>query len=115
MISQVPDFFSILIKLLELFENNNILHNEIYRIFESILREPEQNGSALQELLLNDENVLLKFILSEAEKDKKLKTNEKHTKRKGYIGHVINLCKLINQITDNKLLDQKIRQSIFFP
>lgn len=32
MIANVSDFFSILIKLMQFFENNNILHNEIYRI-----------------------------------------------------------------------------------
>lgn len=66
----MPDFFSILLKLVQSFENNNILHNEVFKILEAILREPQTNKSALQLLLLNDENVLLKFILTEAEKDK---------------------------------------------
>lgn len=66
LIAKVPDFFSILIKLVQSFENNNMLHNEFYRIIESVLKEPEQNKSALQELLLNDDNVLLKFIVAEA-------------------------------------------------
>jgi len=48
MIANVSDFFSILIKLVESFENNNILHNEVFKIFETILSEPEQNGSSLQ-------------------------------------------------------------------
>jgi len=112
-IANIPDFFTILIKLVQSFENNNILHNEFYRIVESVLKEPEQNKSALQELLLNDENVLLKFIVAEAEKDKLLKTAEKHTKRKGYIGHVINICRLIDQIDNNELLNQKIKKSRF--
>jgi len=44
---------------------------------------------------------LLNFIVAEAEKDKITKTPEKPTKRKGYIGHVINTCKLIDQINNN--------------
>jgi len=39
--------------------------------------------------------------VAEAEKDKIIKSAEKHTKRKGYIGHVINICKLIDQINNN--------------
>ena len=31
-IAKVTDFFSILIKLVQAFENNNILHNEFYKI-----------------------------------------------------------------------------------
>jgi hypothetical protein len=65
-IAKVTDFFSILIKLVQSFENNNILHNEFYKIIESVLKEPYENKSALQELLLNDENVLVKFIAAEA-------------------------------------------------
>ena len=87
------------------------MHNEFYKIIESVLKEPEQNKSALQELLLNDEGVLLKFIVAEAEKDKQLRTAERPTKRKGYIGHVINICKLIEQIDNNELLNQKIKRS----
>jgi hypothetical protein len=48
LIANVADFFSILIKLVQSFENNNILHNEFFRIIESVLKEPEQNKSALQ-------------------------------------------------------------------
>ena len=71
----MPDFFIILIKLLQSFDKNNILHNEVYKIFEYVLKEPEQNQSALQELLLNEENVLLNFIALEAENDKKAKNS----------------------------------------
>ncbi len=71
----MPDFFIILIKLLQSFDKNNILHNEVYKIFEHVLKEPEQNQSALQELLLNEENVLLNFIVLEAENDKKAKNS----------------------------------------
>ena len=113
MIANVPDFWSILIKLLQSFDNNNILHNEIYKIFESVLKEPEQNRSALQELLLNDENVLLKFIVFEAENDKKAKSSEKYTRRRGFIAHVINLCKLIEELGSNTLINQRIRKGKF--
>lgn len=112
-VANITDFFIILTKLVQSFENNNILHNEFYRIIESVLKEPEQNKSALQELLLNDEGVLLKFIVAEAEKDKQLRTAERPTKRKGYIGHVINICKLIESIDNNELLNQKIKKSNF--
>lgn len=71
----MPDFFIILIKLLQSFDKNNILHNEVYKIFEYVLKEPEQNQSALQELLLNEENVLLNFIALEAVNDKKAKNS----------------------------------------
>jgi hypothetical protein len=47
----------------------------VYKIFEHVLKEPEQNQSALQELLLNEENVLLNFIVLEAENDKKAKNS----------------------------------------
>lgn len=39
-IANITDFFSILIKLVQAFKNNNILHNEFYKIIESVLREP---------------------------------------------------------------------------
>ena len=113
-IAKVTDFFSILIKLAQAFENNNILHNEFYKIFESILKEPYENKSALQELLLNDDNVLVKFIVAESETDKQLRTAERPTKRKGYIGHVINICKLIEQIENNELLTQRVRKGKIF-
>jgi hypothetical protein len=112
-IAKVTDFFSILMKLVQSFENNNILHNEFYKIIESVLKEPEQNKSALQELLLNDDAVLVKFIAAEAEKDKNLRTAERPTKRKGYIGHVINICKLIENIDNNELLNLKVKTSTY--
>lgn len=113
-IAKVTDFFSILIKLVQSFENNNILHNEFYKIIESVLKEPYESKSALQELLLNDENVLVKFIAAEAETDKNLRTAERPTKRKGYIGHVINICKLIEQIGNNELLAQRVKKGMWF-
>lgn len=97
-VAKITDFFSILIKLVQAFENNNILHNEFYKIIESVLKEPYENKSALQELLLSDDNVLVKFVVAESETDKQLRTADRPTKRKGYIGHVINICKLVDQI-----------------
>ena len=54
--------------------------------------------------MLNDDNVLVKFIVEESDTDKQLRTTERPTKRKGYIGHVINICKLIELIENNDLL-----------
>jgi len=57
---------------------------------------------------------LLNFIIAEAEKDKIIRTPERPTKRKGYIGHVIHICKLIDQIDNNELLNQRIKNGKVF-
>lgn len=41
LIANVTDFFSILLKLVQSFENNNILHNEVFRIIDYVLKEPQ--------------------------------------------------------------------------
>jgi hypothetical protein len=61
---------------------------------------------------LNDDNILVKFIVAESETDKQLRTTERPTKRKGYIGHVINICKLIEQIENNDLLTQRVKKGM---
>ena len=69
---------------------NNVLHNEIIKILEIALSEPE--GSNLNNSVLS-ENVLLNFIHAETEEDKKIRAKDSiYKSRKGYIAHIINLA-----------------------
>ncbi len=38
LIAKVEDFFKILIKIVQSFECNNILHNEVFRIIDYVLK-----------------------------------------------------------------------------
>lgn len=89
---------------------NNVLHNEIIRILETALTEPEQ--SALNKSVLQ-ENLLLNFISAQWEEDKKIKAGDSVYKyRKGYIAHVINLCIRLRELGEKnssikKLVERK--------
>lgn len=41
LVSKITDFFTILLKLVQSFENNNILHNEVFKIIDYLLKEPQ--------------------------------------------------------------------------
>lgn len=77
---------------------NNVLHNEVIKIIDIALTEPE--GSALNNSVLADD-VLLDFISAEWEEDKKIKAGDSiYKSRKGYIAHVINLSVRLRQLAE---------------
>lgn len=84
---------------------NNVLHNEIIKIIDIALLEPE--GSPLNEAILKSE-LLLNFIVEECEEDQKIKAGVSlYSARKGYIAHVINLCVRLRELAAN---NQSIRR-----
>ena len=90
LVAKNENFFPTMLHLMKTYDMNNLLHNEIIRILETALTEPE--SSELNKAVLKD-NILLNFINQEWEEDKKIKAGDSVYKyRKGYIAHVINLC-----------------------
>lgn len=63
-IGNTDNFFSILLSLMKEYPMNNLLHNEIAKIIETALTEPE--NTPLNKAILKD-NILLNFIRDEAE------------------------------------------------
>ncbi len=63
-VGNTDNFFSILLNLMREYPMNNLLHNEISKIIETALTEPE--NTLLNKAILKD-NILLNFIRDEAE------------------------------------------------
>lgn len=108
-IAKTDNFFPTLLNLMKTYEMNNVLHNQIIRILETALTEPEE--SALNKAVLK-ENVLLDFISTEWNEDKKIKAGDSVYKyRKGYIAHVINLCIRLRELSQNNASIKKLTES----
>jgi hypothetical protein len=92
---------------------NNILHNEVLKIITIALEE--KVDSPFQSCLLEGE-MLLNFIKEEAEEDLKIRAgNGKQRNRKGYIGHVISICRSIQKnATKNSVLDLMSESKRYF-
>lgn len=87
------EFFPILFSLCKNYQYNNILHNEVVKIVEIALNEPE-NSPFLQTLLKED--LFLKFLVLETEEDQKIRAGSGTQKsRKGYIGHLVAICRKV--------------------
>jgi hypothetical protein len=110
-VAKKDNFFPTLIKLMKEYQLNNLLHNEIIKIVETALTEPET--STLNASVLKD-NILNTFILEEAAEDKKIKAGESAYRfRKGYISHIINLALKLKELADKnaaikKAIDSKL-------
>lgn len=106
-VARTDNFFSILLNLFREYPLNNLLHNEIIKILEIALTEPE--GSPLNAAVLKD-SLLLNFISEEVEEDKKIKAGASVYKaRKGFIAHLINLSIRLRELAEN---NQNIRRLI---
>ena len=96
-VAKTEQFFPIMLNLIKQYDLNNMLHNQIIKIIEIALTEPE--GSLLNRAVLSND-VLINFISSEWEEDKKIKAGDsKYKYRRGYIAHVINLCVKLRQLS----------------
>lgn len=101
-VAKTAEFFPILFNLIRQYQLNNILHNEIIKILEIALGEPED--SLLNQAVLKDD-LLLNFIVEEWAEDKKIIAGDSvYKSRKGFIAHIINLCvklREMSEINDN--------------
>lgn len=74
---------------------NNVLHNEVVKIIEIALSQ-EETSPFLQSLIKDE--VLLKFLTDETNEDLKIKAGEGSQKvRKGYIGHIVQICRKLQE------------------
>ena len=105
-------FFPTLIKLMKEYQLNNLLHNEVVRIIEVALNEPED--APLNAAILRDD-IISKFILEETQEDKKIKAGDSLYKaRKGYIAHVTNLAVKMREVAEkNSKIKQIVESSEF--
>lgn len=104
-VARKDNFFPTLIKLMKEYQLNNLLHNEIIKIVETALTEPE--NSTLNAAVLKD-NILNAFIIEEAAEDKKIKAGESTYRfRKGYISHIINLALKLKELADKNATIKK--------
>lgn len=63
---------------------------------------------------LLDNDVLLNFISSEVEEDKKIRAGEGGQKsRKGYIGHIVVICNKVQEIAQRNPAVSKLTESTF--
>ena len=96
LVAKTDNFFPILFNLVKQYDMNNMLHNEVIKILEIALSEPED--SLLNKAVLK-EQVLVNFIAEEWQEDKKIKAGDSvYKSRKGYIAHVINLCVRLREL-----------------
>lgn len=92
-------FFPILINLFREYPLSSMLHNELVKIMDIALSDPE--GSPLNAAILKD-NALLNFIRDEVEEDKKIRAGDSvYKSRKGFIAHLINIATKLREVSEN--------------
>jgi hypothetical protein len=108
-VAKTDNFFPTLLKLINQYDMNNVMHNEIIRILDTALGEGED--SPLNQAVLSNDT-LLNFISEEWAEDKKIKAGDSVYKfRKGYIAHVINLCVKLRELSETNANIKKLVES----